>query len=206
MKVELSQALPRVARWNWQSLFLIFSLTFLTVGNAGVLRTEERTLHTYFGDKTVQCLAIDGALLPLIVPGEARVEAYSDPRVVWPKEEHVALFRPASPEEIALLEIMDKPDASAAWEKYLAATLRGIADNYTVYDFQPDILAVNHWRIGAITLEYSLADHKYRSLLLLWRCRDGSTIAVTLRGILNDFQDHRDALYQMIGGSMLLQP
>lgn len=71
-------------------------------------------------------------------------------------------------------------------------------------DFQPGILAVNHWRIGAMSMDYSFSGVRSCVLLLLWRTKDGATIAVTMRTGFAEFKAHYDALCGMIGGAMLI--
>jgi hypothetical protein len=189
----------------WQSAFLFLLLCSLSSASAGSLRTVERKIPSYSqGMRTYTCLVIDGGVVPLFVPADAKLEREGDLKLVWPADRTSATIRAASPEEVALLDAMDKPEGSAQWEKYLAATLGAAADQYTVRDFQPGTLAVNHWRIGVMVLDYSLAGMRSCALLLLWRCQDGSTLAVTMRTGFSDFNARRDQLYGMIGGAMLL--
>jgi hypothetical protein len=169
------------------------------------LQTVPRTIHSYaWGDRTYTCLVIDGGVVPLITPPGTTVNSDDAVKVTWSKDGTVALFRPASPVEGALLDLMDKPDGADAWKKQIVSTLRGSGYKYTLHDFQPDILGVNHWRIGAISMDYSLVGLKSSSLLMIWRCRDGKTLTVTLQGGTDSFKTHCDELNSMIGGAMIL--
>jgi hypothetical protein len=177
--------------------------SLLPASGAG-LRTVERKFNSYRGERTYTCLVIDGGIVPLFVPGDAELVTGGEIRMSWPKDGSYAIFRIATPGEATLLDMMDKPEGPAEWKKYLASILGNGAAQYTLHDFEPDILAVNHWHMGAMSLDYSLQGVKSTCLLLLWRCADGTTIAVTLQTGFKDFKTHCDQLYSMIGGAMLI--
>jgi hypothetical protein len=180
-------------------------LILLTPGHAGGLRTVERSFPSYsHGVRTYTCLLIDGGIVPLCVPNDATLENQGGLKIVWPKDRSYAEIRKATEAEVSLLDQMDQPDGPKAWKDYLAAEIKKDSDQYELKDFQPGILPVNHWRIGAMTLDYSFAGVRSCILLLLWRTQDGTTIAVTMRTGFSEFKSHCDGLYQMIGGSMLV--
>jgi hypothetical protein len=170
--------------------------------------TIQRTLHNHFtGDHTYTCLVIDGGVVPLIPAGnDTEVRGGNGVTITWPKDNAIAIIRGASRAEAALLNLMGTKDAAAAWTKYMASTLHGPGYTYTVHDFQPDMLDVNHWRIGAITMDFTVGGGKYSSLLMIWRCRDGSTLAVTMQSSPDQFKSHCDDLVAMIGSSLILSP
>jgi hypothetical protein len=176
--------------------------------NAQGLVTVQRTIHSYaWGDRTYPCLAIDGGVVPFVVPphGDATVTGGNGITISWPKDGTIAVVRGASKLEAALTDMMDKPDAADAWKRYMASTLRDPRYTCKVNDFQPDVLDVNHWRIGAITMDYSLGGLNSTSLLMLWRCKDGSTLAVTMQSGRDQFKAHSDQLFSIIGGSLLMK-
>ncbi len=169
--------------------------------------TVQRTIHSHFwGDRTYTCLAIDGGVVPLIVPpnSDTQVRGGDGVTIAWPEDHAIAVIRGASRAEAALLDLMGTNDAAAAWKKYLASTLHGPGYTCTVHDFQPDMLDVNHWRIGAITMDFAVGGAKYSSLLMIWRCKDGSTLAVTMQCGRDEFKSHCEELFTMIGSSLLL--
>jgi hypothetical protein len=173
------------------------------------LPTVQYTMHSHaWGDRSYPSLVIDGGVVPLIVPphGDATVAGGDTATITWTKDRAVAVIRRASPGEAALVDLMGKPAAADAWKKYMASTLRGPGYTYKVNDFQPDVLDVNHWRIGAITMDYSVGGRKSSSLVMLWRCKDGTTLAVTLQGDPDEFKSHSDELFSMIGASLLMRP
>jgi hypothetical protein len=188
---------------------IALSVLGLSLGNAGAasLPTEERDINSYAHGLTVYtCLDIDGGVVPLVVPYEARLEMNNDITLVWPKDRCSAVFRPATMTEAVLLDKMDQPDAGDLWLKYLASTFHGAISNYSLHEFQPNIIPVNHWHIGAISMDYTQGGINYTGLLLLWRSQDkATTIAVTMQPEANQFQAKRDAIYSMIGASMLMQ-
>jgi len=195
---------------------LFFWAAFLALGHpfqgavALGFGTVQKTFHTYaLGDRTYTCLAIDGGVVPLIVPtgSDATILGGGDSVTVnWRKDGDIAFIRGASPAEAALLDLMGKPAAADAWKKAIASTLRDPGYKYKVNDFQPDFLDVNHWRIGAITMDYTIGGRKCSSLMMLWRCKDGSTLAVTTRADAARFKAHCDLLFSMIGGSIIMKP
>jgi hypothetical protein len=188
-----------------QRAFFLLLLCSLLPASGEVLHTVERKMNSYRGERTNTCLVIDGGVVPLFVPDDATLQTGGEIRMSWLKDGSYAIFRTATPVEAALFDIMDKPEGPAEWKKYLAATLGDGAAQYTLRDFQPDILAVNHWHMGAMSLDFSLQGVKSTRLLLLWRCADGTTITVTLQTGFNEFKTHCDQLYSMIGGSLLLE-
>jgi len=198
----------RSFRGSSRLLRAAFLLTFwcpLLPASGGNLRTVQRTIHSYgHGDRTVSCLAIDGGLVPLILPNGAILQPGSEIKILWPKDRSFATFRAASPREIALMDMMDKPQAPVHWKRYVAEIIGDDADQYAVCDFQTNILAVNHWRMGMMAMDYSLLGVRSCCLLLLWRCRDGSTITVIMRTGFSDYKTHRQELFSMIGGAMLM--
>lgn len=187
------------------SAFILLLGSSMAPARGEALQTVPKTIHSYaFGDRTYTCLVIDGGVVPLIVPPGATVSADDAVKVTWSRDGAVALFRPASPAEAALVDLMDKPDGADAWKKQIVSTLRGSGYKYTLHDLQPNILGVNHWHIGAISMDYSLVGLKSSSLLMVWRCRDGKTLTVTLQGGTDTFKTHCDELNSMIGGAMLM--
>jgi hypothetical protein len=180
-------------------------MSSLLPASGEVLHTVERKFNSYRGERTNTCLVIDGGIVPLFVPNDAELQTGGEIRMTWPKDGSYAIFRTATPAEAALFDIMDKPEGPAEWQKYLASTLGNGAAQYTLRDFQPDILAVNHWHMGAMSLDYSMQGVKSTRLLLLWRCADGTTLSVTLQTGFSDFKTHCDQLYSMIGGALLIE-
>jgi hypothetical protein len=171
------------------------------------LSTIQRTFHTYsWGDKTYTCLVIDGGIVPLCTPpvGGPKVEAGDGVTITWPKDGTVATIRTASREEAALADMMGQPDAAEAWKKAIVSTLHDSGFTYKVNEFQPDFMDVNHWRIGAITMDFSIGGRQSASLLMIWRCKDGSTLTVTMQADPEPFKAHSKELFSMIGASMLL--
>jgi hypothetical protein len=185
-------------------------LLLLACSSAGAqgLATVQRTIHTYaWGDRTYTCLAIDGGIVPLVPPmGDATVEGGDGVTVTWPKDGAFAVIRGASRAEAALLDLMGKPEAADAWKLAIASTLHGHGYKFKVNDFQPDVLDVNHWRIGSISMDYTIGAMKSSSLLMLWRCKDGSNLAVTMQAGSDKFKSHSDELFSMIGAAMIMKP
>jgi hypothetical protein len=201
--IRTKSLLPALA-----AFILLFGLSLPGAHGHGVA-TVTRTLHSYaWGDRSYTCLAIDGGDVPLIVPpgGDARVQAGDGVTITWPKDNAVATIRGASPEEAALVDLMGQKEAADSWKKYIASTLHDPRYQIQVHDFQPDVLDVNHWRIGAITMTYSIGGRVSSSLLMIWRCKDGSTLAVTMQAGPDSFKSHSDELFSMIGSSLLLAP
>jgi hypothetical protein len=183
-------------------------MAHLTPGARGV-DTIERTLHDHFqGDRTFTCLVIDGGVVPLGVERgrDTQVRGGGGVTITWPKDNAIAYIRDATHAEAALLNLMGTQDAPVAWTKYMISTLHGPGYKYQVHDYQPDILDVNHWRIGAITMDYSVGGLSSSSLLMLWRCKDGASLAVTMQCDPAQFQAHYNELFSMIGASLLLPP
>jgi hypothetical protein len=173
---------------------------------AAGLRTVEKQFPSYaHGQRTYTCLAIDGGIVPLCLPDDATLECGDELKIVWPKDRSFAAVRKATATEASLLDQLDQPEGPKAWKDYLAEQIKKDSDQYALRDFQPGILAVNHWRIGAMSMDYSFAGVRSSILLLLWRTQDGTTITVTLRAGYADFKAHTDALYSMIGGAMLIK-
>jgi hypothetical protein len=169
--------------------------------------TVQRTVHSSLsGDRTYTCLVIDGGVVPLAVaPGsDAQVRGGSGVTITWPADHATARIRGATPAEAALLDLMGRPEAAAAWTKYMGSTLRGPGYKFQVHDFQPDCLDVNHWRIGAITMDYTVGGRTSASLLMLWRCKNGTSLAVTMQADPEPFKAHYKELFSMIGASLLL--
>lgn len=185
--------------------FLALGSPFWTAAGAS-LPTTERDINSYSrGKVTYTCLEIDGGVVPLIVPYDSRLELNNDITLVWPKDRCSAAFRPATVVEAGLLDKMDAPDASDLWLKYLASTFHGAISNYSLHEFQPNIIPVNHWHIGAVSMDYTQGGVNYTGLLLLWRSQDkNTTIAVTMQTEADQFQAKREAIYSMIGVAMLL--
>jgi hypothetical protein len=201
MMIAMSHYLHSLRRLVWTSLLLASPLP----APAASLRTVKKDIPSYSrGIRTYTCVAIDGGIVPLCVPDDATLENEPELKIVWPQDRSAAEIRKATAAEVSLFDKMDQPDGPKEWKDYLAGQIKNVSDQYTVQDFQPDILPVNHWRMGALSLEYSFAGARSCILLLLWRTQDGATIAVTMRTGFSDFKAHREALYQMIGGSMLL--
>ena len=144
------------------AFILLLGCSLLTASAQG-LGTVQRTFHTFRGDRTYTCLLIDGGAVPLTPSGTAKVSAGDGVSVNWPEDGAAAIIRPGSSGEAALLNLMGKPEAALAWKKYIVATLRDPGYTYLVHDFQPDVLDVNHWRIGAITMDYSIGGRKSSS-------------------------------------------
>lgn len=181
-------------------------LTGVALAESAGLSTGEKTIRSYaYGERVYKCLKIDGSIVPLVAPPGAKVDGEGELKVVWPEDRSFAIIRKATAAEVALFEDMDKPEAPKEWKDYLAATIKNESDQYSVRDFQPNILAVNHWRIGAISMDYSFAGVRSCALLLLWRTQDGTTITVTMRTGFSDFKSRCDQLYSMIGGAMMLK-
>ncbi len=167
--------------------------------------TIQRTIHSHFGDRTYTCLVIDGGVVPLVPPdSNTQVRGGNGVTITWPKDNAIAIIRGASPAEAALIELMGKKEGAEAWKKYMASTLHGPGYTCTVHDFQPDMLDVNHWRIGAITMDFAVGGGKYASLLMIWRCRDGTTLAVTMQCGPDQFEAHCKELFGMIGASLVM--
>jgi hypothetical protein len=192
----------------WPALALLAGLLPATASAQG-LETVQRVMHSRsWGDRTYTCLAIDGGVVPLVVPpGKGtRVQAGGGVTITWPNDDGIAHIRTASKQEAALADLMGKPEAAEAWKKYIASTLRGPGYKFQIDDFQPDMLDVNEWRIGAVSMEFTLAGRSSSSLVMIWRCKDGSTLAVTLLAGLDAFKAHAAEIDSMIGSSLLLPP
>jgi hypothetical protein len=190
-------------------LSCVANLLLVCTAGAQGLATVQRTFHSYgWGDRTYTCLAIDGGVVPLVIPpgNDATVSAGDDVTISWPTDGATAVIRPASKAEAALVDLMGKPDAADSWKRYIVSTLRDKGYTYQVHDFQPDILDVNHWRIGAITMDYSIGGRKTTSLSMLWRCKSGATLAVAMQADPGHFKSHSDQLFSLIGASMILKP
>ena len=187
-----------------------FLLAFTLPKTARGVGTSQRTISSYsWGDRTYTCLLIDGGEVPLPVPptgGPTVLAGNGGVSITWPKDGAVAIIRSGSKGEAALLDLMDKPEGPDAWKRYIVSTLRGPGYTYAVHDFQPDCLTVNHWRIGAITMDYAVGGRKSSSLLMLWRCKDGSTLAVTMQSGPDEFKSHYDELFALIGGALVIRP
>ena len=192
------------SRLSWTVLILLF-WCFLPRVHGGNLPTVERTFPSYaHGDRTYTCLEIDGGVVPLVLPDDARLQPGDELKVLWPKDRSFAKFRAALPREIALMDMIDKPQAPVNWKRYIAEIIGDDADQYAVRDFQTDVIAVNHWRIGMMAMDYSLLGVRSCCLLLLWRCRDGSTITVVVRTGYEDYKIRFQELKTIIGGAMLV--
>jgi hypothetical protein len=189
---------------------LFILLAFPLVRNAQGVGTSQRTIPSFsWGNRTYTCLLIDGGEVPLAVPpvgGPVIHGGGGEVTITWPKDGTIAVIRTGSRAEAALLDLMGKQEAADAWKKYMASTLRGPGYTFTVHDFQPDRLSVNHWRIGAITMDYAVGGRKSSSLVMLWRCKDGSTLAVTMQSGPDEFKGHYDELITMIGNSLVIPP
>jgi hypothetical protein len=170
------------------------------------LASEQRTIRSYaHGERVYTCLLIDGGALPLVVPNDAQVEAGDAVTVSWPGDGTTASFQTATPREAALCDLMGQPQAAAEWQNYAAAALQETHSTCTLRDFQPNILPVNHWQIGAISMDFTSGGVPYTCLLMLWRCRDGSTIAVKLNARSDIFDAKRDVVFGLIGSGMLME-
>jgi hypothetical protein len=177
----------------------------LPPANGESLPTVERSFPSYaHGDQTYTCLEIDGGIVPLILPNDARIQSGDELELLWPKDRSTAIFRAASATEIALMNMIDKPEGPVSWKRYLATLIDGVSDQYAVRDFQTHLLDVNHWRVAAMAMDYSLLGVRSCCALLLWRCRDGSTIAVVMRTGYEDYKIRFRELNAIIGGAMLV--
>jgi hypothetical protein len=192
----------------WPALILLAGLPLANAGAQGPA-TVARTIHSYaWGDRTYTALAIDGGVVPLITPPTSgtHIRGGDGVTITWPGDDAIARIRGASKPEAGLLDMMGTPDAPDAWKKYIASTLHDHRYTFQVHDFQPDVLDVNHWRIGAISMDYSLGGLKSSSLLMIWRCLDGSTLAVTLQSGAGTFKAHSQELFSLIGASLMMKP
>jgi len=196
------------------ALFKALSVSFILAGfpflqaSAEGLHTAQRTIHTYAaGDVTYTCLVVDDGVVPLVPSSrDMRIQAGSGVTITWTKDDSVAHIQNASATEAILADLMGTPKGADAWKSCIAATLHGGGYTMEVHPYQPDVLNVNHWRIGAITMDYSMGGRKSSSLLMIWRCKDGSTLAVTMNSAPEQFKGHCDELSALIGTSMLMSP
>jgi hypothetical protein len=166
-------------------------------------------MHTFsWGDRSYTCLDIDGGQVPLPIPpvGGPKITVGNGVAITWPPDGATAIIRDASKPEAALFDLMGKPEGGDAWKKYMVSRLRGKGYTTTVNDLQPDCLNRNHWRMGAITMDYALGGRKSSALLLLWRCRDGSTLAVTMDTDPAAFKTGVAELFSLLGGAALIPP
>ena len=187
--------------------FILLGFPFPRAGAQGI-HTIQRTLHTHdAGDVTYVCLAIDGGVVPLVPSSrDMRIQAGGGISITWTKDNSIATFRGASAAEATLADLMGTPKAADAWKSAIASTLHGSGYTVEIHPYQPDILDVNHWRIGAITMDYAIGGRKSSSLLMIWRCKDGSTLAITMNSDPAQFKGHCDELYGLVGSSMLMRP
>jgi hypothetical protein len=189
----------------WPALILLLGHPIAEARAQGPDTVQRTIRNRLTGDHTYTCLVIDGGVVPLVSPNShAQVRGGSGVTITWSTDDAIATIRGASGAEAALIELMGKKEGPDAWKKYMASTLHGPGYKYTVHDLQPDILDVNHWRIGAITMDYTLAGRASSSLLMIWRCKDGSTLAVTLQAGRENFQAHSQEIFAMIGASLLI--
>jgi len=199
---------------HYSARALTASLAFLLVlhplrHNALALATSTRVIPSFsWGNRTYTCLDIDGGQVPLPVPpvGGPLVHGGDSVTISWPKDGAVAIIRTASKPEAALADLMDQKEGPDAWAKYIKSTLKGSGYTSTVHDFQPNCLNVNHWKIGAITMDYALGGRKSSSLLMIWRTKDGSTLTVTMQSDPDVFKTHNTDLFTLIGGSLVIPP
>jgi hypothetical protein len=186
---------------------LMLVLCFPTTG--GALSTSERVIHTFsWGDRSFTCLNIDGGQVPLPIPpvGGPKVSAGSGVSITWPADGATATIRDASKSEAGLFDLLGKPEAADAWKDYMVSRLRGKGYSWKVGDIQPDFLDVNHWRMAAMTMDYALGGRISSSILILWRCIDGSTLAVAMESDPKAFKNHLADLRAILGGTMLVPP
>jgi hypothetical protein len=184
---------------------LALGLTLLTASGQG-LRTVERTIQSYaYGKRTYTCLALDGGVVPLFVPADAKLTASGNLKITWPADQAAAVIRPATAEESALLDGASQPNGRELWQKALLAYLHDPGFEYSVGEFQPAAPPINHWRIAEMTLIYSLGGVKAGRMLLVWRTQDDTTLVLTMQSGFNTFQNHCDALHSMINGAMILK-
>jgi hypothetical protein len=185
-----------------------FLLILLPLGDKALaLATSTRVIPSYsWGNRTYTCLDIDGGQVPIPVPpvGGPVIQGGDSITLTWPKDGTVAVIRSASKPEAALADLMDQKEAPDAWAKYIKSTLKGAGYTSTVHDFQPNCLNVNHWKIGAITMDYALGGRKSSSLLMIWRTKDGSTLTVTMQSDPAVFKTHNTDLFALIGGSLVI--
>ena len=197
-----------------QTRFFTWSISLLLTAcplarSAFGLATTQRTIHTFsWGDRVYTCLVIDGGDVPIAPPpvGGPVVSGGGGVTISWPKDGSLAVFRDASKAEAALVDVMGKPEAGDAWKKYMLSRLHGPGYTAQVHDLQADCLDVNHWRIGAITMDYAVGGRESSSLLMLWRCKNGATIAVTLESGPDEFKGHCTEVFGYIGSSIILPP
>jgi hypothetical protein len=188
----------------WPVLILLLWCSHPPANGEG-LPTVERTFPSYgHGLRTYTCLEIDGGIVPLVLPNDARLQPGDELEVLWPKERSTAIFRAASATEVALMNMIDKPEGPVSWKRYLATLIDNDSDQYAVRDFQTHLLDVNHWRVAAMAMDYSLLGVRSCCALLLWRCQDGSTITVILRSGYDDYKIRFRELTAIIGGAMLV--
>ena len=196
--------LPKLSRCAFAGLLLCL---VSPSNRALALATSQRVIHTFsWGDRAYTCLNIDGGQVPLPVPpsGGPTIQGGSSLSIKWPTDGTIAIIRDASKSEAALLDLMGTEKAADAWKRYMGSTLHGTGYTSTVHDFQPDCLDVNHWHIGAITMDYELGGRKSSSLLMIWRCKDGTTLAVTMQSDPSVFKAHYTELTSLIGGSLVM--
>ena len=190
----------------WASLLLA---AIPLTDSAEALSISQRVIHTFsWGDRTYTCLNIEGGQVPLPIPplGGPKVTVGSGVAITWPADGATAIIRNASKPEAALIDLMDKPEGADAWKKYIVSRLHGEGYTATVGSLQPDCLDVNHWRMGAITMDYALGGRKSSALLLLWRCKDGSTLAVTMDTDPAALKTHVADLFTLLGGALVIPP
>lgn len=109
---------------NWFASMLVLSI-LLVSAKAGSLRTVERKIPSYaWGVRTYTCLAIDGGVVPLVIPNDATLECDGDLKIVWPKDRSSAVIRKATATETSLVNQMDQPEGPRAWKDYLAEQIK----------------------------------------------------------------------------------
>ena len=177
--------------------------------SAVALNTSQRVIHTFsWGDRSFTCLNIDGGQVPLPIPpvGGPKVAVGNGVAITWPGDGATAIIRDASKGEAALFDQMGKPEGADAWKKYMLSRLRGKGYTATVNALQPDCLDRNQWRMGAITMDYAVGGRKSSALLMLWRCKNGATLAVTMDTDPAVFKTRVSDLFNLLGGAMLIPP
>jgi hypothetical protein len=60
--------------------------------------------------------------------------------------------------------------------------------------------------MAAITMDYTIGGRTSSGLLILWRCNDGSTLAVTMESDPIPFKTHLADIRTILGGAMLVPP
>lgn len=174
---------------------------------AQALTIGERVRSVYNrGNVRFSCLMVDGGAVPMNPPSGARMTISGGViAFIWPEGKAEASLKNASPTESSLIDKNGKSVEQPAWESAILSQIDPTAIGKQLHDFQPDIMPINHWKMGVVAYDYQLGGTKWTTLLLVWRCQDGTSISVKLFSQASEFENTRNALYQIIGGSMLLE-